>query len=267
MNEQLKKTLRSLLWTLRGEKFERMVEMNAKLLSTALLHQKTFLPYKNYCKGEKDIVVCGAGPTLNQYEPIEGAIHIAVNRAFLYDKVNFDFIFAQDYDGIKMVEQDMVKYRPGECVKFLGTQIDEKKMIPESLILKCGALRFDTDGYIYRDGTKGKMIVDLESRPLCNMMNVGQSVMQLALYMNPRRIYIVGCDMSGAHFANGNESQAEREERDNRVRKTWEESREKLLHRWREIKNFASIYYPDTEIISVNPVGLKGMFKDLYQHE
>ena len=28
------------------------------------------------------------------------------------------------------------------------------------------------------------------------------------------------------------------------------------------MKEFAETYYPDTEIISINPVGLKGVFKD-----
>lgn len=30
------------------------------------------------------------------------------------------------------------------------------------------------------------------------------------------------------------------------------------------MKMFAKQYYPDTEIFSVNPVGLKGLFKDMY---
>ena len=34
-----------------------------------------------------------------------------------------------------------------------------------------------------------------------------------------------------------------------------------------EIKKFVETYYPETEIISVNPVGLKGIFKDLYQEK
>jgi hypothetical protein len=33
---------------------------------------------------------------------------------------------------------------------------------------------------------------------------------------------------------------------------------------WNEFKKFASIYYPKTEIISINPIGLKGLFKDIY---
>jgi hypothetical protein len=34
---------------------------------------------------------------------------------------------------------------------------------------------------------------------------------------------------------------------------------------WKDLKKFAQIYYPDTEIISINPVGLKGLFTDVYQ--
>ena len=33
------------------------------------------------------------------------------------------------------------------------------------------------------------------------------------------------------------------------------------------LKTFADQYYPDTEIISINPVGLKGLFKDIYTEE
>ena len=30
------------------------------------------------------------------------------------------------------------------------------------------------------------------------------------------------------------------------------------------MKKFAEVYYPETEIISVNPIGLKGLFRDVY---
>lgn len=39
----------------------------------------------------------------------------------------------------------------------------------------------------------------------------------------------------------------------------------KLIGNWIMLKKFAETYYPDTKIISVNPVGLKGIFTDLYQ--
>ena len=245
----------------------RKTYIESELIDTAILHKETFLPYKNLCKGEKDVVVCGAGPTLNNYKPIDGAIHIAVNRAFLYDKVNFDFIFAQDYEGINMVVDQLINYRKDNCVKFLGTQpmSDSKKVIPESLIIKAGAKKFNTDWFIPDGPINGELVVDIDKKPLCNMYNVGQSVMQLALYFNPRRIYIVGCDMSGNHFARGNQTDAQVEEQRKIMENRWTTRKKELLRRWSEIKEFAKIYYPDTEIISVNPIGLKGMFKDLYQ--
>lgn len=33
------------------------------------------------------------------------------------------------------------------------------------------------------------------------------------------------------------------------------------------LKMFASKYYPDIKIYSINPVGLKGLFKDIYTDE
>lgn len=243
----------------------RMAEINSRLLATCKLHEQTFLPYKNYCGGVKDIVMCGAGPSLNDFQPIEDAVYIAVNRAFLFEKVKFDFIFAQDYEGINMVLEQLLNYRGNECVKFLGTQNVKNKIIPESLIIQCNAKKFDTDWYIYGNGCKGEMTLDLESRPLCNMMNVGQSVMQLCLYMNPRRIYIVGCDMSGNHFSPGNQSDEEVKKQGILMEKTFESRRKDLIRRWIEIKDFAAVHYPNTEIISINPVGLKGIFNDIYQ--
>ena len=38
-----------------------------------------------------------------------------------------------------------------------------------------------------------------------------------------------------------------------------------LIGKWKKLKEFADEKYPNTEIISVNPVGLKGLFKDEYE--
>lgn len=37
-----------------------------------------------------------------------------------------------------------------------------------------------------------------------------------------------------------------------------------LIDMWKEAKEFAGIYYPDAKLCTVNPVGLKGLFEDLY---
>ena len=33
---------------------------------------------------------------------------------------------------------------------------------------------------------------------------------------------------------------------------------------WKRIKNFIRTYYPETEVVVINPVGLKGIFRDVY---
>ena len=243
----------------------KQAEIERITISTAILHQKTFLPFKNICAGKK-LVVCAAGPTLNKYVPINDAVHLAVNRSFLYDKVEFDYIFAQDWDGIKMVQPQLIDYRPKKCVKFLGSyQFQTPKEIPESFALACNALRFTMDYYLYGNGFNSKFVKDIDRMATGGMPNVGISVMQLALYMNPSELYIVGCDMSGAHFANGNHTKEEISAEKKMLENKWKDDHDRLIQKWRELKKFASLYYPDTKIYSVNPVGLRGIFEDIDQ--
>lgn len=245
----------------------KQAEIERISIATAILHQKTFLPFKNICAGKK-LVVCAAGPTLNKYVPIKDAVHLAVNRSFLYDKVEFDYIYAQDWDGIKMVQPQLLNYRPDKCVKFLGSsQTHNPKEIPESFALACKALRFNVDTYIYHNGFKSKFVKDIESMSIGTMPNVGISVMQLALYMNPNELYIVGCDMSGAHFANGNNDVKQIAAEKKELEFHWTKERDQLIAKWLEFKSFANLYYPDTKIYSVNPVGLRGIFEDIDQKD
>ena len=69
-----------------------------------------------------------------------------------------------------------------------------------------------------------------------------------ALWTNPKKIYLVGCDCSGGYFDD----------------LKFKISRGKLIKSWKKVGRFAKLNYPDTEIISVNPIGLKGLFKDVY---
>ena len=37
-----------------------------------------------------------------------------------------------------------------------------------------------------------------------------------------------------------------------------------VIHGWKKFKEFAETWYLETEIISINPVGLRGLFHDVY---
>ena len=196
------------------------------LIAAAEINNKAFGPYKNFCNGQKDLVICAAGPSLQNYKPIEDAVHIAVNRSFLYDKVDFDFIFAQDLAGISMCMDQLRGYRRDKCVKFLGQGSNPQKKIPESYILSCNARKFCLTGLLsYGKGKfEDTMVCDIDRQPISGMMNVGQSVMQLALFMNPRRLYIVGCDISGNHFTKADLSEAENSKSGKVMDKVWKKT-------------------------------------------
>ena len=229
----------------------------ARLIATAELHKQTFAGYRNKFAG-KTVVLVGAGPSLNKFKPIKNAIYVGLNSALLFDKVKFDFFFTIDNGGIKKIYDKVINY---DCVKFIGDQnLGKNWQIPESVIHKIpNAKRYKTDvGFI------SKFALDIEYEPLANFNTVSLQAMQFILYTNPAKIYLVGIDCSSAgHFTDNNDNHrtfdmASRGEDVN----VWANDTTKY---WHQLKEFADTYYPETEIISVNPVGLRGLFTDLDQ--
>lgn len=93
------------------------------------------------------------------------------------------------------------------------------------------------------------LIYDITSLPLQCFGSVVFATLQFIFWTNPKRIYLVGCDATNSgHF--------------NQKNNTLDCSRVKLG--WLKVKEFRDIYYPKTEIISINPIGLNGIFKDIY---
>ena len=231
-------------------------------VSTAMLHQRTFMPYKNINYG-KDVVVVATGPSLLSFKPIKGCVYIGINHAFLNKELEFDYYFALDYYAVEKVMPELNAYRKGKCVKFYGIQQEEwfhkrpeNRLIPESDAIEAGALRFKCEDSIYIPRWRQSFTYDIASRPVGRCFSTVFAAMQFALWTNPRRIYIVGCDCSQTgHFFDESKTRAD-VEKDHKV---------KLVDDWRDFKQFAQLFYPKTEIVSVNPVGLKGLFKDLYQ--
>jgi len=225
---------------------------------------ETFSPLKNKYVG-KSVVVCGAGPSLNNYNPIEGAVHIALNRALLYEKVKFDYFFADDWDGINFMQEEINNYK---CEKFLGYRCGGMSFreIPESFRIKNNAKKYYTDSYIFPTPQNSKLVIDIDKMPISNAYNMGLQIMQIALFTNPSTIYLVGIDADASgHFSYKGLS----DEKSKKIDKELKEyvDIKKMKDKWLEIKELRDVYYPDTKIISINPVGLKGIFIDQYQNE
>lgn len=212
------------------------------------LHQKTFSSYKNRYQG-KEMVLLGSGPTNACYEPIPDAIHVGVNRSFLKEDVSLDYLFIQDKRAFNDGFYDKIlQYRGNSCKKFFGILSENfsEWIIPESWAIQANAARYYTS-----IGLKQRFALDLSAQYLGDFASVCFSALQFMLWCNPRKIYLVGCDCSNAPYAY------------DKTKKT-DLVPGRLIRHYQEFKKFAQLYYPEIDIISINPVGLKGVFKDSY---
>lgn len=232
-----------------------------KSIATALLHQKTFGEFKNKYVN-KTIVIVGAGPTLNYFKKIDNAIYVGVNRTFLYEKIKFDYLFAIDKvgleTGINNYTDSFLAYKGNNCIKFIGDcSLGKDFQIPESKLYCSNVRRYKQN---IANSIPSNFTLDIDSEPLGSFHSVVFQAMQFILYTNPAKVYLVGMDCNintAGHFV-GNVAKVH-------LRGTSVEiSDQKNLAAWQKLKIFANTYYPDTKIISINPVGLKGLFEDIY---
>lgn len=217
-------------------------------LYARLHHPETFQKYKGIHKG-KEVVIVGAGPSLNDYTPIPGAIHIGVNRTYRSKTVELDYLFMQD-GGPANETQELTNYRKGKCRKFFGIHpIPSVCLISDLYAEENQAERY----YFYNPHPLDSYIsppVDLAHQPLQGSFSTVIPAFQFALWSHPARIYVVGCDCSQAGYFAADKHLTQVLPVDS------------VIQEWKRMAEFAKRHYPDVEIISINPVGLRGLFKD-----
>lgn len=230
---------------------ERELLYNREMGKVRWANHQAFSPFIGIHKG-RDIVVVATGPSLQKYRPFPNAIHIGVNTAYKASEIVFDYYFLQDYTGKSVQTVEAIKEKP--FVKFFGKfmecsdfhqQLSSTMEIPEQKALEAGARRYYTDW-----PPESPIHRDIRYAPLMEYHSVTFPAIQFALSCNPEKIYLVGCDCSqDGHFNQDKQDRLEVE---------------CVLRGYIALKEFAGKHYPDTEIISINPVGLKGIFQDIY---
>ena len=233
---------------------------NMLSIAAAMYNKKAFEDLK-CCNEGKAVALCGAGPSLSQYIPVPDAVHIALNRALLREDIKFDWFIGDDWAGIKFFQEKLLTY---DCFKLLGHSVDDyEDQIPESFRIRSGARKYYTDIFLTGNGFDSKFVVDIDAMPIGNMPNIAVQAMQIVLFTHPSKIYLVGCDASAGHFTDEGLNKKEAKKIDEISRPYL--SSDGVIEKWNELKEFAQRVYPDVEIISINPVGLKGLFYDEYQ--
>ncbi len=217
-------------------------------------HHKVLRRFKNIHR-DTAVVICGAGPSLNKYYPIQDCIHIGLNRVYENPRLKLDYIFAWDFNNLCKEDAkfyEKIQNYPAQkiCGKFIN---DQAPQITDELAEQLDALVvYSSTMY----GLGGKVYdpyihYDIESYPLMDFGSVAFGAFHFALYTGTKKIYLVGLDNSLNGYFDKSHNQ--------RFLQVNE-----IYNGWVKVKEFMRRFYPDVEIVSINPVGLKGLFKDVY---
>ena len=224
------------------------------LIQCQALHKNTFGPYKDAFKGKK-VVLIASGPTAQFYTSQKGFIYVGVNNSCLLKNVKLDYLFCQDFYMSEEKKKAIVNYRRGLCKKFFGRIPDIRfdkcihsecakhvRRVPQYLISKAEASE-----YYIQDEYVNSFALDIEKEPLvpCGIVF---SAMQFILHAHPKEIYLVGCDCSSGFFYKSDI--------------TFNANYQIIT--WKRIKEHMESLYPDIKMFSINPVGLRGLFEDIY---
>lgn len=210
------------------------------------LHKAAFSEFKG-CHRGKSVAVVATGPTMKFYSPLDEVIHIGMKQGFKRQDIKLKFYFCGNY-----VPEWCGELKNYDFIKFFaqGKNMDGSNIeFPEFFIEENNGRRF------FHTWVGREIYMDIAYYPLMGYCSIVFPALHFALYTRPKRILLVGCDCSGAGHFDG--TTGERADRDIPL---W-------LDGYRRLKVFVANHYPDTEIISVNPVGLKGMFHDVYTEE
>ena len=90
-----------LLFLIKTHYFYKNFHKNILKFRALFTNSISFISYKNKYKNN-EIVLLGAGPTLNEFKPMENVIYVGTNRTFKFEKVKLDYLFFQD----NLIEND-----------------------------------------------------------------------------------------------------------------------------------------------------------------
>ena len=220
------------------------------IVSASVLHPKTFSQFRKTHQGQ-DVVIVATGPTVKNYKRINGAIHIGVNRAFMIENIDLRYLFMHDYVAVESYIKEANRYKGESCTKFYG------KSIPLRHTDEANALHYRIcPGPNIGKGKEEKVTPSmfchvLDSEPFRVFGSTIFVAMQFALWTDPRTIYLVGCDCSSDGYFDGQPND--------------DTAMPFVIDAWQQLKRFAQLHYPETKILSINPVRLKGLFDEYKQ--
>lgn len=218
-----------------------------KAVQLALEVNKNLKKYRNLYETE-DIYIVGSGPTSLKFKETDrDAIYIGINAAYKNDNIIFDYLFCQDHSENEDEFSAFLKYRNKDCIKFLAyiPRDYEYKIIEQEIMPY--EKKLNIERYIL-DGIKmGQIPYDISVEPFSDLKGTVFSALQFAFYTNPKNIFLVGFDCSTMNVYNNRD-----------------EDYFYQFKSWEIIAEFTKRIGLYDRISSINPVNLKGIFRDIY---
>jgi hypothetical protein len=245
------------------------MDMRQLTLGTCpLLNHRTFKKFQLTHEGAVSILFA-TGPSLNDFSysglPDVPSVRTGVNSFIYHDQYELDYYFcAHDVskEGSDHPHNEIEKADPIR-EKIKSRSSDMQVFCPRAGLLyghhcevdtffSAEAIReFNAIPYVVSLTAEGKeaFATSLEHQPFYNH-SIVFSALQFLLYTGVSKVYLVGCDCGGAASYLCEESGL---------------TDFGDLHQfWKDFRSFVVEKYPDVEVVSVNPRGLKGMFEECY---
>lgn len=217
------------------------------------VNTQAFGKYRNCFRG-RDVVLMATGPSLNKYRPIENAVHIGINTTYKNPDLPLDFLFVQD-GRPEFLKEKFKGLEDVRCKVFIGRLLmsDHRQEIvfPENYRLAQNVSDYMLESF----GPDTKIYKNICTHPVSGWLSVVFSALHFAFFTYPKRIFLVGCDVAPTGYYDGSIDEKSLIN---------DQAVIKLKEGYLLMKKFGETCYPDTEIISINPVGLKSMFQDVY---
>ncbi len=220
-----------------------------------IYHKKIFKKYEGIYKNQS-VVLFACGPSAKFYEKVNNSIHVGINYSFVNNPVHLDYLVIHDNIVAQTHFEELKAYDAKKFYAYHTNPISARKFNTDTnTIKKLNAIRF----FISDPGihTLDNNVPNPVNPDIANGLFFERgggtvfSALQFILYTQPSKIYLVGCDCTKiGHF--------------NMFEKEDSYLLPKTQHLWEEFKYIKNILYPALEVISINPVNLKGLFKDVY---
>ena len=209
-------------------------------------YNHTFLPYKNIHAGKSGILFA-PGPSLDKWRIINrNEVHLGLSwvlkRKDILENLDY-FFFGSGYhyvknigsynDGAKFYRERVKAIHPS--VKKFASCYRDGKPTGEGNITPEAALEIDATPFDCQiPNASSEFIAEIDMYMMLGLSIVFPAL-QFMLYTGLSTIRLVGCDNGGDH-----------------------------AYMWNKVQQFIDVEYPNTKIISIDPVTLKGIFIDEY---